>query len=687
MAETASDRTRELSRGSGRTGAGSKLLWFGIVAALFTVATAATLVLVSIRNLNADLEESVRKQQSIMLNGQVNVVTTWLDAMVEQGNRLINADLFRLYASEVDTLDDDLSALLSGENTELAVQLPMMRNLLREFVQYSDFVSGRIMNRQGSSYIATDASVRPLTPVQRQYADRTQQTGLPVFSNIRLSSAGLVVDLFLPIYPPRYESKEPTPVAVLMLTKNVSAKLGDILQGGHGRGQSMKLLQRSGERAEEVAPWLAEGVRTSAGLSLGDDALPFGSRTSVSGSGEVYSMGLRVPGLDWWLVQEADIDVAREPLQQRARAVVGFGVLSTLVILCMLGGFWWWLVGVESRKVAREMSKLAGQVEEQKRFLDSINATIADFICLKDDKGVIRYANRAFAEAVGRSEKELDGLDFAAVFGFDTARRLTATDEQVLMSNEPQTISETIYLQSRKYYFQISKTPFRIARRDWSGLVYVFRDITELAEAQERSRKLVQQTVDALVRTIEHSDPYLAGHSRTMSGLSAQVAKAMGLSALEVATVQAAANLSQVGKVFVPKEILNKPGALDEREKKEMERHVEHARMVLADIEFDLPVLQVIEQMNEKLDGSGYPVGISGDAISSPARILAVINTFCAMVRPRAYRPAVPVDDTLDALERMQDKYDAEVIARLREVVESATGEKLLQGLENAGRA
>jgi HD-GYP domain-containing protein (c-di-GMP phosphodiesterase class II) len=109
--------------------------------------------------------------------------------------------------------------------------------------------------------------------------------------------------------------------------------------------------------------------------------------------------------------------------------------------------------------------------------------------------------------------------------------------------------------------------------------------------------------------------------------------------------------------------------------------------MVLADIEFDLPVLQVIEQMNEKLDGSGYPAGISGDAISSPARILAVINTFCAMVRPRAYRPAVPVDDTLDALERMQDKYDAEVIARLREVVESATGEKLLQGLENAGRA
>ncbi|MFV0421890.1 HD domain-containing phosphohydrolase [Oleidesulfovibrio sp.] len=687
MAETASDRTRELGRVSGKNGAKSKLFWFGAIAALLTMVAAGTFVLLSIRNLNSDLEASVRDQQEIMVNGQVNVVNTWLDAMIEQGNRLINADLFRLYASEVDSLGGDLSILWNDNESELAGQLPMMRNLLREFVGYSEFISGRIMNKQGESYIATDASIRPLSAPQATAAASVLADGKPVFSNIRLSTNGLVVDIFLPIYPPRFESKENTPVSVLMLTKNVSAKLADILESGKGNGESIKLLQSRDGKVEEVAPWLAEGVRVVAGMTLSGDVLEFAERQSVSGNASVYSMGKRVPGLDWGLVQEVDVAVAKETLQQRTKAVIGFGVLITLVILCMLGGFWWWLVGIESRKVAQEMSDLAGKVEEQKRFLDSINATIADFICMKDEEGQIRYANRSFAEAVGRNVNELEGLDFPAVFGFDTARRLTATDEQVMMSGEPLTISETIFLQSKKYHFQISKTPFRLPKRNWSGLVYVFRDVTELLEAQERSRKLVQQTVEALVRTIEHSDPYLAGHSRMMSAFSVQVAKSMGLPHEEIATVEAAANLSQIGKMFVPKDILNKPSALTDEEQAEMKRHVEHTARVLSNIEFELPVVQAIMQMNEKMDGSGYPEHLSGESISLPARILAVTNTFCAMVRPRSYRPAVPLSETLGVLKKMTDKYDAEVIDRLCSVVESAKGERLLKQLADSDRA
>lgn len=181
MAETASDRTRELGRIGGKNGAKSKLFWFGAVAALLTMVAAVTFVLLSIRNLNSDLEASVQDQQVIMVNGQVSVVTTWLDAMIEQGGRLINADLFRLYASEVDSLGGDLSILWNDSDSDLAVQLPMMRNLLREFAGYSDFVSARIMNKQGESYIATDASIRPLSAAQEKATKSVLATGNSLF--------------------------------------------------------------------------------------------------------------------------------------------------------------------------------------------------------------------------------------------------------------------------------------------------------------------------------------------------------------------------------------------------------------------------------------------------------------------------------------------------------------------------
>jgi HD-GYP domain-containing protein (c-di-GMP phosphodiesterase class II) len=109
-----------------------------------------------------------------------------------------------------------------------------------------------------------------------------------------------------------------------------------------------------------------------------------------------------------------------------------------------------------------------------------------------------------------------------------------------------------------------------------------------------------------------------------------------------------------------------------------MERHVEYSRDVLASIEFDLPVLPAIIQMNERQDGKGYPECLLGDGICLHARILAVANAFCAMLRPRSYRPALPLDKVLDALESQTDSYDVNVVHALRDVLDTPAGERLL---------
>jgi HD-GYP domain-containing protein (c-di-GMP phosphodiesterase class II) len=189
---------------------------------------------------------------------------------------------------------------------------------------------------------------------------------------------------------------------------------------------------------------------------------------------------------------------------------------------------------------------------------------------------------------------------------------------------------------------------------------------------------MVQQTIDALVRAIEEADPFLGGHSRIMGGVASLMTRQLRLAERDTATIEAAANLSQIGKMFVPREILLKPGALTPEEKQEMERHVEYARNVLKDIEFDLPVVDAIYQMHERPDGTGYPRGLSGDELSMHARVLGVANAFAAMARPRSYRPAIPVDDVIGIMEKQSGSYDPDVVAALKQVMATPAGERLV---------
>jgi HD-GYP domain-containing protein (c-di-GMP phosphodiesterase class II) len=182
------------------------------------------------------------------------------------------------------------------------------------------------------------------------------------------------------------------------------------------------------------------------------------------------------------------------------------------------------------------------------------------------------------------------------------------------------------------------------------------------------------------VRAIELTDPYLAGHSRMMGKIAVEIAKAMNASEMDVATVAAAANLSQVGKLFVDRELLSKAEVLTVEEQAKMAQHVEHAARVLKEIDFGLPIYEAVCQMNETLDGNGYPKGLRGDEITLPARILAVANSFCAMLEPRAYRAARPVDEIMAILDSGEGVYDQRVVAALKDIMDSASGEKLLAG-------
>jgi PAS domain S-box-containing protein len=672
-------------------GSRRKTFWVGL-AIIAAVAFAIILwVAWGVKDRESEFEVNMQKRLELMADSQVHVINAMIETSIEQANRVINSELYKLYAAEVHLVEDDIALLVSGplpgqeevsnEIAQLSAQLPMMQSLLIEFTRISGYTGGRVVNSNGTVFISTDAATTPLRSDQNEMVKQALQQQAPRFAPLRYSEQGMIMEAYLPIFPPEASGLEPAPVAVLLLTKDVSENI-NVLKSSKlmEPGERTRLLQKVQDGYQEVVPWMPKPLqKINAPPSFEENGkVAFSVRSSLGGETKAYSIGEPVSGPDWWIFVEADYDISREGLRSQQKALMSIAALLVLVFAVAFGAFWAAFVGRQERKVAKYFEQLAGEIEQQRQLLDRINNTISDYIVLKDLQGRYRYVNPAFAEAVGRSPEELVGLDNEAVFGYDTAKRLEHSDQQVLTSGEPITFNEQFYLQSEPHHLQISKSAIKDVDGKPSGVVSVIRDITELVEVQRRQEQATAKSIEALVRAIELTDPYLAGHSRLMGRLGVEIAKGMNASDLDIATVETAANLSQVGKLFVDRELLFKAEALTSEEKTEMEMHVEHAAKVLQDIDFGLPIFNAVYQMNETLDGNGYPKGAKGEEIGLPARILAVANSFCAMVEPRAYRAARSVDETLQIIVEGDSAYDQKVVAILKEVVKSPIGEKLL---------
>ncbi|MGD8834002.1 MAG: HD domain-containing phosphohydrolase [Desulfobacteraceae bacterium] len=685
FALTDQDRTESVPSGQGRR----KAVLIGICIVLIIITVVGLFLNEIIGNKEVELRNSLEKRLELLATSKTDVISTWMAGLVDQGDRIVQSELFRLFAADVDLLKDDLSLLITGKlnqpeaatdsAAQLTSQLSMMQQLLEEFTRYSGFAAGRIYNRAGHAYLSTDVGSTPITPDYRQFIQTVLASNRPVITPAVHTENGLIIELFLPISAPQSHA----PVAVLLLAKAVSDKINELLTTSAlmGEGERTRLIQKKSGRFQEIVPWLPGetiDLPDSKHYTFDSDVLPFAVRAARTDSRIAYSYGKKVPDLAWWIMQESDYRIARKSLSHFVRMSVGIAALIVLIGATLAGAVWWRFIGIENRRYALQFKRLANEIEKQRRLLDSINNTITEYMALKDINGVYQYANPAFARAVGREADEIIGLDDTALFGFDTAKRLEASDRWVLENRQPKSFVIELYLQSKRRHLRISKAPFVDQTEKLSGIVSVYRDVTEIIDVQKRSERAVSQTIDILVKAIEKTDPYLSGHSQLMRKVAHEIGMELNLNDQERSTIEIAANLSQIGKMFVDKALLNKPGKLTQQEREKVEQHVEHAAGILSDVEFDLPVAQCVLHINELLDGSGYPKGLKGDEIDMPSRILAVVNVFCAMVKPRSYRPSIDLEAALSYLQGAKEKYDPEVVNALAKVMRSATGEKIL---------
>jgi len=173
-----------------------------------------------------------------------------------------------------------------------------------------------------------------------------------------------------------------------------------------------------------------------------------------------------------------------------------------------------------------------------------------------------------------------------------------------------------------------------------------------LRQTLVKLQRTLDQTVEALASITEIRDPYTAGHQQRVAQISSAIGEEFGLPRDMVEGIHVAGTLHDIGKIAVPAEILTKPSKLLEMEFGLVKTHPQVGYQILKGIEFPWPVAEAVLQHHERLDGSGYPRGLSANEIISEARILAVADVVEAMASHRPYRPAFGIDMALDEILR-----------------------------------
>ena len=187
--------------------------------------------------------------------------------------------------------------------------------------------------------------------------------------------------------------------------------------------------------------------------------------------------------------------------------------------------------------------------------------------------------------------------------------------------------------------------------------------LQEHLKSEVRYKQVFVDTIRAMSLTVEKRDPYTAGHQYKVAELSVAIGREMGMDEDCLEGLRLGATIHDIGKIYVPAEILNRPGRLSKAEFEIIKSHAEVGYDIIKDVRFPWPVADMVAQHHERMDGSGYPRGLKGEEIIPEARILAVADVVEAITSHRPYRAARGIDKAINEIETNRGTlYDKEVV-------------------------
>ncbi|MDH4320343.1 MAG: HD domain-containing protein [Desulfobulbaceae bacterium] len=631
----------------------------------------------------------------VMADSRAAGIRQWIDGRFDVLLELARNGSLQLYVQQLrqrQTADPEMEP----------AQISYLRNLLRATAERTGFVdpmrslppvpanvafvAGASLSLYGHdrSLICSTPGVADPDAVLLKAMDRALQSGKPEVCDFFLDGSGrAMIGFVVPVFALQMQSTNREPVGVLVGLNAATDTLYPLLVSSDAATDSDEsmLIGREGDEIVYLSP-LADGTpalkRRMAANAFGLAAASalahpgiFFEANDYAGT-EVLAISRSLTPLPWLLVQKVAADEAMRESVTHQRFLTVVLALALFLVSTFFVALWWYRNTLLERAVAAELREKSAQLEAQSHLLTAINENISDVIFLAGADGKLIFANGILARKLEVVGDDLRGKGFASIFGPETAKFFDQWTMETLAGGRSIYQSASLDIGGNSFVFHAVFVPIPYNSSNNDAVLVSLHDVTLLEEAQRRQTQLMGQLVRALMRAIDLHDPYSINHSAKTATVAAAIGSAMQLKDQDLRTLEIAAELCNLGKLSIPRELLAKTGPLSLEEQSVLQQETVFAGEILARIDFDGPVLDTIAQKHELLDGSGYPQKLTGEAIIRTARILSVANAFVAMISPRAYRDKLSRETALDAMLRgAGEKYDRQVVAALFQVVEN----------------
>lgn len=666
----------------------NKPVWAGVFALLLILAAGALLINAYVKKeRQRDLEDwSIRL--GLVAETRVEAIETWLAAQDASLTELANNASLQLYVWQLSQRQDE-------DQAAEPAQLAYLRNLILasatrygfEPEQRQPAITANVPRHYATGLALFDAAQRVVvstsgmpdigTAFQATIA-QAAKTGKTTFSRLVLDShERVLLGIAVPVPVVLGAQGEQAFGGVILGVHNAARTLFPLLRTGvpmTGADESL-LVQQEDNQVVYLSPTLGGGTPTRKSLPL--DRSSLAAAVAVRQPGEfgefrnylghpVLATSRQLRSVPWVLVQEVDaFEALQESNRHRRFLITSFSLLLFFIAATLVAA---WRHG-SSVRALHDADTLRGQslaLKKQTELLHAVTDNTEAYVLLLDDHQRVLFANTRLAKAVATEPEALAGNLLSAVIGPANVQPMADAIEQLQKDGTAHHCTRQMSIGGQERTYQCSLVPVDRVGERYNAMLLVLHDITELQRVQQRHATLLRKLIDTLMHVVDLHDPYSAHHSSRMVEVANAVGRELELDETDRRTLDMAASLANLGKIFVPKEILTKTTPLTEAEHELLQRHVRYGVELLEDLEFEGPVLDTIRQKQEHLDGSGYPARLKNGEILFTARILAVANAFVALVSPRAYRDGIDIEAALDRLLEAAGKhYDRRVVAAL----------------------
>lgn len=335
------------------------------------------------------------------------------------------------------------------------------------------------------------------------------------------------------------------------------------------------------------------------------------------------------------------------------------------------------IVGLRARIARIEAEKSLHENRENYRL---VLENAADSVLIANPEGRFIYVNQQAEKMLGYSAQELLTMSIADITPADEVENEMAMFEQLKVTGNLR--KETHQICRDGSVLPVELNAVALPDGSFYGSC---RDITERKRTEIQVAEFVKQQADhvrqleeamqgtllAVSNMVEMRDPYTAGHEQRVGIIAADIAREMGWSEEQCEELKLLGLVHDIGKIGIPTEILTKPSRLTALEYEIVKSHAERSYEILKDVKFPRPIAEIIRQHHERIDGSGYPQGLSGEEILPEARILAVADVVESMASHRPYRPALGIEAALGEITSHRGTlYDDPVVDALLSLID-----------------